>query len=288
MLWAVSQQHTVGRLSLCLCFCLSSACRKDEFELQWFPLSFRCLPVSLSSYFSSIGEASVQAFFFFFLFPNAGKEKVFILIIKISLFCILQYISNISTMKHSLVQHGQEGDDASQRHMLPGTRLGGAPAAATLHHLFHLVHKRRPVRAFERVFPSLAPQGSAALPSRAPTSAFQPGHLLGRLARGVALLLLVIISYPLPSTREFCKTTRSTSICRAVTVSHTKWPWTRHSVQEVLPLSATGICRRGCHASVLYAGLRAQPLQRLFAKYFSFVYFWGLCFLQSEYYIRGL
>ena len=33
-------------------------------------------------------------------FPNAEK-KVFILIIKISLFCILQYISNISTMKHS-------------------------------------------------------------------------------------------------------------------------------------------------------------------------------------------
>lgn len=33
--------------------------------------------------------------FFFF-----NEEKVFILIIKISLFCILQYISNISTMKH--------------------------------------------------------------------------------------------------------------------------------------------------------------------------------------------
>lgn len=91
----------------------------------------------------------------------------------------------------------------SRRHKPPGTRLGGAPGTATLHHLLDLVHKRRPISAFERVFPSLAPQRSAALPSRTPASAFQPGHLLGRLASGIALLLLVIISYPLPSARDF-------------------------------------------------------------------------------------
>lgn len=36
------------------------------------------------------------------------QKKVSILIIKISLFCILQYISNISTRKHSFVHQGQE------------------------------------------------------------------------------------------------------------------------------------------------------------------------------------
>jgi len=50
-----------------------------------------------------------RSFFFFFKAPLgyefkhlnlfSNEEKVFILIIKISLFCILQYISNISTMK---------------------------------------------------------------------------------------------------------------------------------------------------------------------------------------------
>jgi len=89
---------------------------------------------------------------------------------------------------------------------VPGARLRGAPGTTTLHHLLDLIHKRRPISAFERVFPPLAPQRSAALPSRTPTSAFQPGHLLGRLASGIALLLLVIISYPLPSTRDFSVT----------------------------------------------------------------------------------
>ena len=122
---------------------------------------------------------------------------------EISLFCILQYISNISTMKHSWVQQGQEVDNIFQRPKLPGMRLGGAAGTATLDHLLHLVHKRGPISAFERVFPSLAPQRSAALPACTAPSAFQPRHLLGRLASGVALLLLVIISYPFPSTRDF-------------------------------------------------------------------------------------
>lgn len=136
-------------------------------------------------------------------FFSKCRKKVFILIIKISLFCILQYISNIFTMKHSWVQQGQEVDNIFQRPKLPGMRLGSAAGTATLYHLLHLVHKRGPISAFERVFPSLAPQRSAALPACTAPSAFQPRHLLGRLASGVALLLLVIISYPFPSTRDF-------------------------------------------------------------------------------------
>lgn len=76
-------------------------------------------------------------------------------------------------------------------------------ATAALHHLLNLVHKRRPIRALERVFPALAPQRQAALPSGAPAPALQPGDLLGGLASGIALLLLVVISYPFPSTRDF-------------------------------------------------------------------------------------
>lgn len=46
------------------------------------------------------GKPWFKLFFFFkFVFCKCRK-KVFSLIIKISLFCILQYISNISTMKH--------------------------------------------------------------------------------------------------------------------------------------------------------------------------------------------
>ena len=82
-------------------------------------------------------------------------------------------------------------------------RLGGAPRAAALDHLLHLVHKGGAVRAFERVFPPLAPEGRAALPAGTAASALQPGHFLGCLASGVALLLLVIISDPLPLTRDF-------------------------------------------------------------------------------------
>lgn len=88
-------------------------------------------------------------------------------------------------------------------------RLGGAPGAAALDHLLHLVHEGRAIRALEGVFPPLAPQGSTALPSCTPASAFQPGHLLRCLASGVALLLLVIISYPFPSTRDFWKTAKA-------------------------------------------------------------------------------
>lgn len=91
------------------------------------------------------------------------QKKVFILIIKISLFCILQYISNISTMKHKLVQHGQEVDNLCQRWKVLEPRLGRTPRAAALYHLLNLVHKGGPVSAFKRVFPPLAPQRPAAL-----------------------------------------------------------------------------------------------------------------------------
>lgn len=84
-----------------------------------------------------------------------------------------------------------------------GGRLGGAPGAAALDHLLHLVHEGGAVRALEGVFPPLAPQGRAALPARTPASALQSGDLLGRLAGGVALLLLVIISDPLPLAGDF-------------------------------------------------------------------------------------
>lgn len=69
------------------------------------------------------------------------RRQVFIIIIKISLFCILQYISNISIMKHELVQHGQEVYNLRQRWKLLEMQLGGTSRAATLHHLLHLVHK---------------------------------------------------------------------------------------------------------------------------------------------------
>lgn len=94
-------------------------------------------------------------------------------------------------------------ETASAKTAAPGRRLGGAPAAAALDHLLDLLHEGRPVSAFEGVFPPLAPQGTAALAPRAPASALQPGHLLGCLASGVALLFLVIISDPLPLAGDF-------------------------------------------------------------------------------------
>lgn len=106
-------------------------------------------------------------------------------------------------MKHSLVQRGQDADDIFPRPKAVGRRLGEAPGTAALHHLLHLAHKGRPVSAFKRVFPPLAPQRPTALPARAAPSALQAGHLLGGLAGGIALLLLVVISYPFPLTRDF-------------------------------------------------------------------------------------
>lgn len=81
------------------------------------PLAVPMPPGNLASHSSGAGEAAVHTLLFYFLFfslPNAGggKKKVFILIIKISLFCILQYISTISARKHSRVQRGQAGDSS--------------------------------------------------------------------------------------------------------------------------------------------------------------------------------
>lgn len=101
---------------------------------------------------------------------------------------------------------------------LPGRRLGGAPGAAALHHLLHLAHEGGPVSAFERVFPPLAAQGAAALAARTAASALQAGHLLGGLAGGVALLLLVVISYPFPLTRDFSITAVPSVSAAAFTV----------------------------------------------------------------------
>lgn len=147
--------------------------------------------------------SSRKSFILLLFFFQMQKKKVFILIIKISPFCILQYISNISTMKHKLVQHGQEVDNLCPRRKVPGPSLRRTPGAAALHHLLNLVHKRGPISAFERVFPPLAPQRPAALRPSTPAFTFQARDLLGGLAGCVALLLLVIISYPFPSTRDF-------------------------------------------------------------------------------------
>lgn len=99
-----------------------------------------------------------------------------------------------------------------------GRRLGGAPGTATLHHLLHLAHKGGPVSAFKRVFPPLAPQRATALPARTAPSALQAGHLLGGLAGGITLLLLVVISYPFPLTRDFSITAVPSVSAAALTV----------------------------------------------------------------------
>lgn len=199
MLWATSHQQREPCLSR---VCASAGLQQIKGWIQVIMVRIVVLMPPGVSFFILLqhwGSFSSSISFFF----SKCRKKVFILIIKISLFCILQYISNISTMKHSWVQQGQEVDNIFQRPKLPGMRLGGAAGTATLYHLLHLVHKRRPISAFERVFPSLAPQRSAALPACTAPSAFQPRHFLGRLASGVALLLLVIISYPFPSTGDF-------------------------------------------------------------------------------------
>lgn len=153
-----------------------------------------------SSHFSSVGEALVQVCLLLFF---SKCSEVFIIIIKISLFCILQYISNISIMKHELVQHDQEVYILRQRWKLLEMQLGGTSRAAALHHLLNLFHKWGSVCAFEGVFPPFAPQRSTALTTSTPAVTFQARYFLRCLAGSVTLLLLVIISYPFPSTRNF-------------------------------------------------------------------------------------
>lgn len=163
----------------------------------------RCTNASkcgISSHFSSVGEALVQACLLLFF---SKCRQVFIIIIKISLFCILQYISNISIMRHELVQHGQQVYNLRPRWRLPEMQLGGTSRAAALHHLLNLVHKRGSICAFKGVFPPLAPQRSTALPTSTPAFTFQARYFLCCLTGGITLLLLIIISYPFPSTRNF-------------------------------------------------------------------------------------
>lgn len=80
---------------------VSSACYKEESMLKAVKVSHLCCNDTRSFFFfffkAPLGYEKSQ-FKHLNLFSN--EEKVFILIIKISLFCILQYISNISTMKH--------------------------------------------------------------------------------------------------------------------------------------------------------------------------------------------
>lgn len=78
---------------------VSSACYKEESVLKVvkFPITVAMLP-GLFFFFKAPLDYEKSQFKHLNLFSN--EEKVFILIIKISLFCILQYISNISTMKH--------------------------------------------------------------------------------------------------------------------------------------------------------------------------------------------
>lgn len=106
----------------------------------------------------------------------------------------------------NLVQHGQEVYNLRPRWRLPERQLGGTPRAAALHHLLNLVHKRGSICAFKGVFPPLAPQRSTALPTSTPAFTFQARYFLCCLTGSVTLLLLVIISYPFPSTRNFSVT----------------------------------------------------------------------------------
>lgn len=95
----LSAQLPRAPLSSCMCFHVSSACYKGEPELNGI-CRCRASRSNHPSYFSRAREATVQAFFFIKCVFCKCRKKVFSLIIKISLFCILQYISNISTMKH--------------------------------------------------------------------------------------------------------------------------------------------------------------------------------------------
>lgn len=80
---------------------VSSACYKEESVLKAvkFPITVAMLP-GLFFFFSFKAPLGYEKSQFKHLNLFSNEEKVFILIIKISLFCILQYISNISTMKH--------------------------------------------------------------------------------------------------------------------------------------------------------------------------------------------
>lgn len=89
---------------------------------------------------------------------------------------------------------------------VPGVPLGGTAGAAAFDHFLHLLHEGRAVGALERVFPSLAPEGPTALATRAAPTTLQAGQLLGGLAGGIALLLLVVIPDPLPLTGDFSVT----------------------------------------------------------------------------------
>lgn len=104
--------------ALCLCFCESSwatsrvrVAMRPTTVLQPPATAFSTLLQHKGWSFSSSMSCSV-----FF----QRQKKIFILIIKISPFCILQYISNISTMRHEWVQHGQEAYNLSQRWKLRG------------------------------------------------------------------------------------------------------------------------------------------------------------------------
>lgn len=185
-------------------------------------------------------------------------------------------------MKRDSVQRGWEAGAA-----FPGRRLGGAPGTAALDHLLHLLHEGGAVRALERVFPPLAPQRPAALAARAAPSALQPRHLLGGLAGGVTLLLLVIISHPFPLARDFWRRTKSTSILRAVAIRHggaggggersKSHSW----LQEALLVLPVCNCPLQCYAYVTCYGGWWHSLV-LFEKCFFLAFFFPQ---RSEYYI---
>lgn len=104
-----SHECTVPCQALVYVLLLVTACSKHGSMLQWSPPLHECLRVWLfSTLLQCRGSFSTSVSFIIIFFPNADKS--FIIIIKISLFCILQYISNISIMKHELVQCGQEAD----------------------------------------------------------------------------------------------------------------------------------------------------------------------------------
>lgn len=96
-LWAMSRQRTVACLSLMDVLLLVFHMLQRRLRVAMVPNTV-LMPLSTSFFLLLQHRGSFSSSISFYF--SKCRKKVFILIIKISLFCILQYISNISTMKH--------------------------------------------------------------------------------------------------------------------------------------------------------------------------------------------
>lgn len=83
--------------------------------------------------------------------------------------------------------------------------LREALGAAASDHFFDFVYKGGAVGALKKVFPLFASERPATLTVHTVPLALQPQNLLGRLARGITLLLLDIISESFLSASDFCE-----------------------------------------------------------------------------------